>query len=189
MEGLDNIIARINADARATAARIEAEAEEKATGMIAAAETTADEILENSRTRTKEDAANILARGESLVRSEHRKDNLQKRQLQVEDLIEAALDKLASDPAEEKVDRYLQMIKSRELTGGEIMLPEVDQELGPSLLGQLGDKFTLASAAGNFRAGLVVRQGRIEDNLTYDLAIRNSRAELAQLAAELLEKD
>jgi hypothetical protein len=69
------------------------------------------------------------------------------------------------------------------------MLPEVDQELGPSLLGQLGDKFTLASAAGNFRAGLVVRQGRIEDNLTYDLAIRNSRAELAQLAAELLEKD
>ncbi|MDI9461806.1 MAG: hypothetical protein ACOX3P_00995 [Saccharofermentanales bacterium] len=189
MEGLDKIIARIIADARATAARIEAEAEEKATGMIAAAETTADEILENSRTRTKEDAANILARGESLVRSEHRKDNLQKRQLQVEDLIEAALDKLASDPAEEKVDRYLQMIKSRELTGGEIMLPEVDQELGPSLLGQLGDKFTLASAAGNFRAGLVVRQGRIEDNLTYDLAIRNSRAELAQLAAELLEKD
>lgn len=189
MEGLDKIIARIIADARATAARMEAEAEEKAAGMISAAENTADEILENSRTRTKEDAANILARGESLVRSEHRKDNLLKRQLQVEDLIEAALDKLASDPAEEKIDRYLQMIKSRELTGGEIMLPAADQELGPALLGKLGDKFTLASTAGNFRAGLVVRQGRIEDNLTYDLAVRNSRAELAQLAAELLEKD
>ena len=103
MEGLDKIIARIISDAQATSARIEAEAEEKAEDMIAAAETTADEILENSRTRTKEDAANILARGESLVRSEHRKDNLQKRQLQVEDLIEAALDKLASDPAEGKL--------------------------------------------------------------------------------------
>ncbi|HHU08082.1 MAG TPA: hypothetical protein GXZ59_07050 [Clostridiaceae bacterium] len=187
MEGLDKITARIVEDAKAAAEKIEADATEKADALILEAEDTAVQLLEERRAQTSEDAESLLSRGQSLVRSEKRKMSLHRRQDQIEEVINAALYKLVADPAETKLHRYVQMIESKDIKGGEIVLSSSDQELGPVLLERLTGDFSLSDTPGDFRAGIIVKQDKIIDNLTYDLAVRNARDELTQYVAELLE--
>ncbi|NLB10750.1 MAG: hypothetical protein GX834_06765 [Clostridiaceae bacterium] len=187
MEGLDKITARIVEDAKTAAGKIEADAKSKADVLLSEAETAAGELLEERRTQSEEDAKSLLSRGQSLVRSERRKITLRGRQSQIEGIIDAALNKLASDSAEIKLSRYVEMIESAGIKGGEIVLSSNDRELGSALLERLTGDFSLAEEPGDFRVGIIVKQDKIVDNLTYDLAVRNARNELTQYVAELLE--
>ncbi len=188
MEGLDKITSRIIEDAENTAARIDLEAEQKAKAHLADAEEFAQNLLAENRVSTKEDAAAMLARAESLRRSERRKIALAERQGRIERVLEAALAKLAADPAEVKIPRYAQMIKAVGISKGEIVLNLADQSLGARLLAEVEGDFSLSKEIGDFSSGLIIKAGKIVDNLTYDLAMANSLNELTKTAAELLEE-
>ncbi|HHV41403.1 MAG TPA: hypothetical protein GXX72_00945 [Clostridiaceae bacterium] len=188
MEGLEKITARIIADAKAAAVRIEEEAEKRSEVLLSDAKQTAENILKDNRRQTEADVTSLLQRGQSMVRSEIKKYSLQKRQEKIEAAIQSALEKLATDPAAEKLKRYVRMVKAAKIQGGEIVLAPSDRDLGSELLRELGQTFSLASESGDFIAGLIIKQGKIEDNLTFDLAIRNARAELTHFVAELIEE-
>lgn len=187
MEGLDKITDRIVEEARIKAEKIEADARTKAEALLSEAEITAKQLLEEMWAQTEDDAESMLSRGQSLVRLEKRKDTLIKRQNQIEGIIDAALNKLAADSPETKLLRYVRMIEAAGIKAGEIVLSPADKEIGPALLAELTGDFSLSSSSGDFRAGLIVKQDKIIDNLTYDLAVRNARNELTQYVAELLE--
>jgi len=53
----------------------------------------------------------------------------------------------------------------------------------------LGKDWQLAQEPGPFSGGLVLARGRIVENLTFDLLVRNLRPQLAALAAGILFPD
>ncbi|HHU13448.1 MAG TPA: hypothetical protein GXZ64_09520 [Clostridiaceae bacterium] len=189
MDGLDRLLQSIEDEADSRIADIRDEAKRYAEQIIADAEAHGRSILDSENVRAKLDAEQMIARAESLMRADQRKADLGRRQGDVDRLIREALDTLRRKSRDERVTLYAGIIRSRGLAPGEIVLGAGDQDIGQALLARLPEGFTLAAESGAFDGGFVVRRGSIEENMTYELAVRNNRPELAQLATRLISDE
>lgn len=189
MDGLDRLLQSIEDEADSRIADIRDEAKRYAEQIIADAEAHGRSILDSENVRAKLDAEQMIARAESLMRADQRKADLGRRQGDVDRLIREALDTLRRKSRDERVTLYAGIIRSRGLAPGEIVLGAGDQDIGQALLARLPEGFTLAGESGAFDGGFVVRRGSIEENMTYELAVRNNRPELAQLATRLISDE
>ena len=79
---------------------------------------------------------------------------------------------------------------SPRLEGGVITLSAAEQtELADDLLKVLPEgRFSIDETPGDFLGGVVITHGRIRDNLTYDLTVRDHRQELARIVLEHMEE-
>ena len=189
MDGLDRLLQSIEDEADSRIADIRDEAKRYAEQIIADAEAHGRSILDSENVRAKLDAEQMIARAESLMRADQRKADLGRRQGYADRLIREALDTLRRKSRDERVTLYAGIIRSRGLAPGEIVLGAGDQDIGQALLARLPEGFTLAAESGAFDGGFVVRRGSIEENMTYELAVRNNRPELAQLATRLISDE
>lgn len=188
MEGIERITNKILEDAKAEVSRIESETENFVREQQESSESMRKRVLEDSRKKAEEDAEALLGRAESLASSERRKRDLAVNQSDVRRSIDLAVELLTEASAEERVERYLSWIKSHNISAGEIILSERDQELAEALLAELPQgKFTVADTAGKMRGGIIVEHGRMEENLTYDLIIHNYMPRLTQLAKNQID--
>lgn len=189
MDGLDRLLASISEEADSRIESLKQDAEDYAKRLNGDADAKRLDILSAARTAAENDAAQMIARAESLVRSDRRKSELGRRQSDVGRVIDAALDHLTKKTKDERVTLYAGIIRNSQMAPGEIVLGESDRDIVDLLKSRLPDAFTISAETGPFNGGFVVKRGAIEENLTYELAVRNNRPELAQQAIKLIDNE
>ena len=186
VDGLQAIQNRILKEAEATAAEIleQARAAEAETARQTEIQVAALRAEALGRADAQADA--IKNRAASTAAMDGRRQELLTRQQLIDQVIAAASQQLNAMPDQDKLALYVRMVTALQADGGEITLSEKDSRLGPALVKQLGESFTLAAQFGHFDGGVILRRDRIEDNLTFDLMIRHERPRLSALAAQAL---
>lgn len=184
MEGIDRIKQHILAEAEAEIEALDAETRALVDQEISKAETECGIILDQARKRAQHDAEQIIKRAESVADSLVRKQALESRQALADRIIYQALELLRKKSAPERVALYAAWIRALGTAEGVITLSAADRaEIGEDLLKALPHgRFTLDPQAGDFSGGVLVTHGRIRDNLTYDVIMRDHRPELAREA-------
>ncbi|HZJ68635.1 MAG TPA: hypothetical protein VFD28_01315 [Candidatus Eisenbacteria bacterium] len=141
------------------------------------------QMVTDERISSEKDS--IAMRTESILESRTRQIRLQQKQDVISKVIKLALKKFAAYPDDKKIEFYKKLITSRNIHAGEISLNQAEQKLVDQLLAELGSEFTAGDVA-DIEAGLIVTHNKIEENLSFDLVIRDKRSELSALAASEL---
>ncbi len=188
VEGIERIKNHILVEADRTVRSIEEESRQLVEKETLECERECQRILAEAKERADHDADLLVKRGESIADAERRKRDLAGKQEIVDEVITRALDKLLQEPPEKRVARYADWIHALNIGEGVITLSANEKTaLGGALLKALpGGRFSIAEEEGDFTGGLMVAHGRVQDNLTYDLAVRDHRPELARLAFDKL---
>ena len=186
MEGLSAILEHILARAQEQVSQIESTTKEQIRLIQQQTTDTCQAILQTADIQSDSAVEAIMNRATSQAALESRRLALDVRQHLINETIEQTLVKLGQLNDDDKVKLYTQLILASGATSGEITLNQNDARTIGSRLAKAFPAMTLAPAAGTFTGGLVIRRGRIEDNLTFDLLIRNQRPQLAALAAGVL---
>jgi vacuolar-type H+-ATPase subunit E/Vma4 len=188
VEGIERIKNHILAEADRTVRSIEEESRQLVEKETLECERECQRILAEAKGRADHDADLLVKRGESIADAERRKRDLAGKQEIVDEVITRALDKLLQEPPEKRVARYADWIHALNIGEGVITLSANEKTaLGGALLKALpGGRFSIAEEEGDFTGELMVAHGRVQDNLTYDLAVRDHRPELARLAFDKL---
>ncbi|NCB00526.1 MAG: hypothetical protein EOM70_14270, partial [Clostridia bacterium] len=131
----------------------------------------------------------IINRASSQAALESRRVLLSARQSLIDDVILEATSQLGQLSAPEKKDLYVRMIQATGATGGLLTSNAADLSLMQEVVDALGKDWQLSAEPGSFSGGLILSRGRIEENLTFDLLVRNLRPQLAALAAGILFPD
>lgn len=189
MDGLQLIQDRILEQAQEKAAEIAAKAQEQSQSIISQAQIEHDRYLADAAEKTKAQTEAMLNRASSLASMEKRKNNLQRRQRLIDRVIDQALLKVCSSSTADKLELYISLIEKTGAKDGIITLSQADQAIGNELIKRLKGDFSLADKPGSFSGGLILRRDRIEDNLTFDLIVRNQRPQLSAAAAEALPEN
>ncbi len=188
MEGIERIKNHILAEADRTVRVIGEETRQFVEKEAFESDQQSCRILDEAKERAEHEAKLLVMRGESVADAERRKRDLASKQEIVEEVIGRAIRKLLTQPVEKRVERYAGWINTLNIEKGVITLSEGEKtELGEALLKALPEgQFSIAEKAGDFKGGFTVAHGRMQDNLTYDLIVRDHRPELARLAFDKL---
>jgi len=189
VEGIERIKNHILAETDRSVRTIEEETRQFVEKEALDSEEQSRRILSAAIERSEQDAGLLVKRAESLADAERRKRGLADKQKIVDEVIARALGKLSAQPAETRAARYAGWIHALNIEEGVITLSGDEQtSVGGALLAALpAGRFSIAEEAGNFSGGLIVKHGRVQDNLTYDLIIRDHRPELARLVLDIVE--
>lgn len=190
MEGIERIKDHIIRQAEDEVEVLVSETQRFVANEVGEAERQVRLILEEATLRADMDAKELVRRGEGLAEAERRKQGLVLKQQRVDQVIDRALDLLLNEPPEERMARYASWVNGLGLESGVITLSATDlSEIGEKLLELLPpDRFSINPVPGEFSGGIVVEHGRVRDNLSYELIVRDHRAELARLVLSHLEK-
>ena len=188
MNGLQAIKERILEDARQNAEQIAENTRQRTDLLRADGERNAKQVVESARQEAEKQAQALVSRARSVASMESRKAALQARQNMIEQAIMQAVEYLCSLPQTEKADLYIRMLQTLDdgTSHGEVQFCDADQDLASTVLERFADRYSVAPEPGKFSGGLVLRMGQIEDNVTYDLTVRNNRSELIKTAAAVL---
>ncbi len=190
MQGIERIKQHILANADATVKAIQEDAAALEKKTLAESEERCRKILQEAEENARRDAAMTVRRGESLADAEKRKNRLAHRQNIAESVISRALILLTEESEERRVERYASWVHALGVKEGVITLSEREQHLKEPLADALGaGTFTFSKLGGNFSGGIMIQHGRVTDNLTYDLAVRDHRPELTRHIFEMLGDD
>lgn len=185
MTGLEKIVQKIIADAEEKAQLIIERANEYVKEQEADTDKQRTDLISSAVNQAKRDAEVLEVRMNSLAEASQRKADLEQRRQIIADTVEQALQNLADRSAEEKVKLYSQLIENSKLSKGTIHLCEADQAIMDDLLTVVGSAYRAGESA-DIRGGVIIREGDITENLSYDLVIRNYMPELSALAASYL---
>ncbi|MCC8123713.1 MAG: hypothetical protein LIO58_09255 [Oscillospiraceae bacterium] len=194
MDGIDKITSRITADIDREVAEIMAEANTQATAIKteyhARAQRESDEIL----ARGKKNAAERQERLASVAQLEARKAELAVKQEMVEKAFHAALEKLQNLPEAEHVALLAKLATGAARTGKEqVVFSQKDRTkfgkqavtAANEALGAKGN-LTLSEEARHIEGGLVLLDGDVEVNCTFETLLRMQRNNLSLEVANLL---
>lgn len=197
---LEQILAKIIADAKAEAAGIEDKGSEEAERILAAGETQAKEIEERLVAKARVDAEEKAARTLTLARIDARSARLAAKQEAVELAFQEALVRLQAMPADD-YRRFLfeQLMLATRSGEEEVILSARDAErFGSELIAEANAALSRAGRPANLRlsasnrqvtAGLILRDGAVETNCTFEAALRLAHDELVPLVADRLFRD
>ena len=197
MIGLDKITARIEADAAAEAAASIQEAQAQCAQIRAEAERTAQECYwarAREGMKTVEDRAQRLGRTAEM---EAKKAILSFKQETVAGVFDEVEKRLLSLPEEDYLHFLAEKATQAAVSGEEeLVLNAKDRaalgkkllELANSRLAAAGKKagLRLAEECGEFKGGLIVRQGNVSVNATVDALVEQARNDLASDVAVTL---
>lgn len=194
MNDITAILAQIEKDAGATREEI-----------LAAARQNAEDIRAQGAKEAADEAARILAdadrqvealrqRGESQIDIQGRNTRLAARRAMIDQTFVRAMELLCAQTGDEKVKLYTRLA-AENLADGEtqLVLSREDTAIGTRVLEEIkakkpGANVTLSSQEGKFRGGIVLRQGDIETNCTFEVLVAGIKEQLeAQVAAVLFE--
>ncbi len=189
MDGMNAIVEHIMAGARARAAQTETETSAEVKVILAQAEEACERIRHESEIKAQTAADAVISRAASQAALESRRSSLVARQALIEQVVVDAVDQLCNLGSDEKSSLYLKLLRSLGADSGLVTVNTKDQPLMRAVLAKLGGTFELRDEPGNFSGGFQLRRGRIEDNLTFDLLVRNKHPQLVALAAGILFPD
>ena len=186
MDGMNAIVNHILAEASEKCAQHAAAAAEQVQVIQQQADQACSDIAAQAAAKAQAAADAVLNRAASQVELEKRRAMLEARQTLIDEAIALAMLQLAELSQAEKSDLYVQLLQSVKATSGLVTVNAADRSLMAGVIARLGGKLELAPEPGDFIGGLLLTRGRIVDNLTFDLLVRNQRPQLAALAAAIL---
>lgn len=193
MKGTEKIIAHIRADADAQTAAIRAQSEQQCAGVRDGYDRQAQELYrEKIRAGVAEcqDMADSAAR---LGQMETKKAILALKQDMVSKSFELARKMITQLPQEQYVEFLAKTAANASVTGDEEMLFNAKDRdsVGALVVAAAneklsGGKLTLASDAGSFDGGFILRRGNVEVNCTVELLVELCRADMSARIAGVL---
>lgn len=194
MTGIEKITGRIAADAQAEAQAILAEAQARADEIAARYQAEADKAAGEILAKGRANAADREERLASSAEMQSRQLSLKARQEMLDEAFDLALEKLQTLPVRERTGLLAKLAAGASTTGREqVILDRADLagigaqvvEQANGLLGAKG-KLTLSPVAGGFRGGLVLSDGEVEVNCTFETLVRLARSRMAGDVAKVL---
>ena len=192
MENIAKILDAISAEGRAEADRI-----------LTAGRKNADEVMKLYREeagveeaailkKAQKEVEEITQRGTSQAGIESRNIKLKARRTALEKAFAMALQRLAQFSDEEKLELYSRLIgrysSTKDVT---VLLNEADgKAFGAKLAKKAGKEFdmkvSLSKEKGDFLGGLILQEGDIETNCTFEVLIRDTKKETETEIAAML---
>lgn len=192
MTGIEKITARILSDAQS-----------EVNATLAKAQAQADEITAGYQAQAEQEYADLTARGKadaeerelhlnSAAQMEVRKLVLAAKQEMLDKAYATALAQLNTLPDDAMTNLLAQLARKASTTGKEEVLLSASarKSVGQAVVAKAnadgGLNLTLSDKAGAFDGGLVLSDGDVEVNCTFDTLVRLTRSETASEVAKVL---
>ena len=195
MTGLENILAKIEEDARARAEDIRAEAARQAAHIREQAQQEADIQRDTIASQGKQKAADTLAHAQSAAALAKRQAELAAKQRLINETIEAAREQLLALPT----DQYFSLLQKLAVLhalpqAGQLILSPEDKARKPALFEEglnaaLSDpsaSLTVAEITRPIDGGVILVYGGIEENCSFEALFSAHADELQDMVQALL---
>lgn len=197
MNGIEKITQRIADDAKqecdAILTQAQAEAAQISARYQAQANAAAEDILAKGKQRAEERRGRLISAAEM----EGRQQTLQVKQEMLDKAFTLALDRLCALPEQDYIDLLASLTAQAATTGKEqLILSPADRsrygvkvaQRANELLRKQGrcGELTLSQNARDIRGGLVLSDGDVEVNCSFETLVRLARSEVAGEVASLL---
>ena len=192
MTGIEKITGRINADAQAEIDAVLGEAQARADEIKAKYDAQAKQEYETLTRRGKAAAQEREKNLHSSAQMEARKMVLAAKQEMLDKAFRQALRKLCGLDDESMTALLSKLAQRASVTGREevILNGGVKKRLGAAVVKKAnadgGLHLTLSEADGSFEGGVVLKNGAVEINGTFDTLVRLVRGEIAGEVAKVL---
>ena len=197
MNGIEKITQRIAGDAKQEAEAVVNQAKAQAEEILARYQAQAQRETEETLAKGKAQAEARRSRLSSAAEMATRQKNLAVKQEMLDKAYALALDKLCSLPEKEYVDLLAQLTVKASSTGCEqLILSKTDRarygvkvaKKANSLLEKAGKtaRLTLSQESRDFRGGLLLADGDVEVNCTFETLVRLTRSTISGQVAKVL---
>ena len=192
MNGIDKIIARMEADTQAECADIAAQAAAEAEAILARYRAEADKLLREGEARCKVLEHEQVERLEGGSRLACRQRVLAAKQQLIDEAFARTAQALAALPQADYIDLLAALAAENGSGDEELLLSARDREaVGAAVVGAAnarkpGASFHLSGETRDTGGGLVLRRGRVELNCSFTEKLRQLRQEESSAVARLL---
>ena len=196
MNNIESIIKRIADDAQAQAQQKIDEAQAEAKQILADYEQQAKTLSQQTQERAQKEAAVIAERVESQSGLIRRNMMLQYKRQAIEQAFQKALEVLCAQENDKQVELLSSAAAKYITSDAQVLLNEKDSAaFGQSLVDAIGAKLkeqgkpytvTLGHKPASIQGGMILAEGNIETNLSYEILIKNMRDELEAEVAKVL---
>lgn len=197
MTGIDKITQRIAEDAQQEAAAVIAQAQAQADEIMARYQAQAEQNAQDKRARGSKQAEETRSRLISAAQMEKNQQILAAKQEILEKAFALAAEKLRTMPEKEYIDLLAQLTVRASSTGREqLILCVADRARygvkiatrANDLLSKAGKEahLTLSQKTGDFRGGVILADGDVEVNCTFETLVRLARGSVSGEVAKLL---
>lgn len=197
MTGIEKITQRIAGDAQQEAAAVVAQGKAQADEILARYQAQAEQTAQDIKARGAKQAAERRSRLISSAEMESRQQLLAVKQEMLDQAFALAMEQLRSLPEREYIDLLAQLTVKASSTGKEqlILCPADRARYGVKvatrandLLAKAGKEahLTLSQQSRDFRGGVVLADGDVEVNCTFESLVRLARGSVSGEVAKLL---
>ena len=192
MNGIDKIIARMEADTQAECSAIAAQAAAEAEGILAQCRADAEKVLQSGAERRKVLEAEQLERMEGGSRLTCRQRILTEKQAILDEAFARAADALLKLPRPEYIDLLASLAAENGQGGEALVFSAADRDtVGQAVVDAANGKkpgagFTLAADTRETGGGVVLQRGRMEINCGFAELLRRARQEDSSAVAAVL---
>lgn len=194
MDGIDKIIKKIEEEAKYEADRISSEAAAKAAEIICDYEERASEALRTALEHARSAAEETQRRSCSASELRARNIMLSKKRQIIDKAFNAAYDKLCALSGDEYVKVLTALIFKGAPNGGELIFSQKDRcEYGQIVTDEVNrltrdgnPLFSLSDRTRNIPGGVIISNGDIETNCSFDMLIDHARGKIQMEIAKIL---
>lgn len=196
MNNIESITGKITADAKEQARQRIEQAKQEAQQILQDYQAQAQQVTQQAQQQAQKEAALIAERVESQSGLVRRNMMLQYKRDVMEQAFCKALEQLCSRDCDRQVE-LLASAAAKYLSGdAQIILNESDKtKFGSKLIEEISAKLntenkpyrvSLSEINGSMQGGMILAQGNIETNLSYEILVKNVRDELEAQVAQIL---
>lgn len=190
------IVKKIADDAKLSAEQKIAEAQQEAQQIVSDYQAQADKIMQDAQAQAQKQASVIAERVESQSGLIRRNLMLQYKREAIEQAFQKSLEVLCAQDADKQVTLLSDAAVKYLSADAKVILNEKDKAaFGEKLVSEISRKLqaanknysvSLSADAGSMQGGMILAEGSIETNLSYEILVKNIRDELEGEVAKVL---
>lgn len=196
MNNIESIVKKIADDAKLSAEQKIAEAQQEAQQIVSDYQAQADKIMQDAQAQAQKQASVIAERVESQSGLIRRNLMLQYKREAIEQAFQKSLEVLCAQDADKQVTLLSDAAVKYLSADAKVILNEKDKAaFGEKLMSEISRKLqaanknysvSLSADAGSMQGGMILAEGSIETNLSYEILVKNIRDELEGEVAKVL---
>lgn len=196
MNNIESIVKKIADDAKLSAEQKIAEAQQEAQQIVSDYQAQADKIMQDAQAQAQKQASVIAERVESQSGLIRRNLMLQYKREAIEQAFQKSLEVLCAQDADKQVTLLSDAAVKYLSADAKVILNEKDKAaFGEKLVSEISRKLqaanknysvSLSANAGSMQGGMILAEGSIETNLSYEILVKNIRDELEGEVAKVL---
>ena len=196
MNNIESIVKKIADDAKLSAEQKIAEAQQEAQQIVSDYQAQADKIMQDAQAQAQKQASVIAERVESQSGPIRRNLMLQYKREAIEQAFQKSLEVLCAQDADKQVTLLSDAAVKYLSADAKVILNEKDKAaFGEKLVSEISRKLqaanknysvSLSADAGSMQGGMILAEGSIETNLSYEILVKNIRDELEGEVAKVL---